>query len=1165
MNSLTLLATNLHCPSCVSRIQDILSHLPGIVTPVEVSLIHQSIRVSYDSSRLHYQRIIDDLTEAAFEIQHIIIHNERGTIIDERSLLDSSQPKGTRIRPTQKHIDSCDACRIEWTESNVQSRTSFTSTDGFAYGNKNPAIINIEDPGEDITSSAYIASLLIDGMSCGSCVGKIKRALLDLPFVLTADIDILRNGGTVTFVEKENLALILDEVKNVGYNVTLADLVEPKPKPNSISIASLSIEGMTCGSCVGNIKGALKDLTFVSKVSIDLMSNSATVEFLGGKQNLDAIIDSIDSAGYEATLSNLVEPRTAPKSRQRVIDIQIDAMHCARCPDLVMEALEGLRTQGMSTSEFQISRPPSLKVPRVQITYRPSLEKGLSVRNFISTIAAVDPAFSVYIYHPPSIEERSKQIQHRERQSILFRLIFTGIVAIPSLIIGVVFMALVPADNATRMWFEEPIWAGNASRIEWALLIMTTPVMFFGTDIFHRRAFKEIWAIWKPKSTVPFLRRFYRFGSMNMLISMGTNVAYFSSLAILIMAATQKRNAHHGTSMSSTYFDAITFLTFFILLGRYLEAYSKERTGDAVAMLTDLRPSEAQLVGKDGSIGKIPVDQLEIGDTVQIPRGHSPPADGLVKDDGVFSFDESSLTGESKPVQKKKDAVVFSGTVNVGDPVKITVSELGGTSMLDQIIDVVRSGQAKRAPIERFADVITGYFVPIVTLLAVVTWVTWLGLGLSGQLPEAWLESTQGGWAFWSLQFAIAVFVVACPCGIGLAAPTALFVGGGLAAREGILVQGGGQAFQEASGVNAIVFDKTGTLTQGQMKVTEFTYLDGALEKEKLLAMAMARAMEAVSSHPIAQAITEFSSSSKEKTTVADIKEIPGYGMTAKISFPDSSNTTILEAAIGNSRLLEKLNEDLDSPTTNGVAGLQEALHHHQVKGNSVAIIAIKNEDQFEPAGIFAISDPLRPEAIEVVASLRNMGLSIHLCTGDNATTAKAIASQLGISPENIRAGVLPQGKGEYIHELQHPREGGRRIVAFVGDGLNDTPALTAADVSISLSSGSDIAINASSFILLNSHLGAIHRLFTLSKRVFFRVKINFFWAAIYNLILIPVAAGVFYMIGASEHHPGWRMSPVWAAIAMAGSSVSVVLSSLALKLPEMRFPGKGSAGKVRQ
>ncbi|THY64505.1 heavy metal translocatin [Aureobasidium pullulans] len=1157
MHAVVLHAANLHCPSCVAHVQDVLAPLPGILCAEEISLINQTIRVEFDSTIANHQSIIKTLVGAAFEIEHVALYDQLGRRIRDYDYDENHHYANSSGRPLQEHIDNCDACRDGSSGQHDLKVQPTDSTSSKTPSDQNPAVIDIED------SSPYTALLSIEGMSCGSCSGKITSGLQELPFVSEATIDLLTNSGSVNFQGKSNVDFLLGKVKDLGYDATLVELVEPKSEPHGVYTASLSIEGMSCGSCSGKITAGLERLPFVTNVNIDLLSNSGTIAFSGEKTNLNSIIQNISDAGYRATVVNVKDPVLQRVPEERVVEIQVTGLHCIRCPERIVGALESLRSK--AESGFHITKQPTLREPRVQIKYKPSPTTGLTTRAFIATLQAVDPAFSVSVYHPPTIEERSRLIQHQERKSILWRMIFAGIVAIPSLIIGVIYMSLVPSDNPTRIWWEEPIWAGNAMRLEWALLIMTTPVMIFGTDIFHRRAYKEIWAMWKPGSRVPMLRRFYRFGSMNMLISVGTTVAYFSSLAVLIMNATQKE-MHHGMRMSASYFDVITFLTFFILIGRYLEAYSKAKTGDAVTMLGRLRPSEALLFGDDGDTQKVPVDQLEVGDVVKIPQGHSPPADGIVEQSGSFSFDESSLTGESKPVRKSQGDTVFTGTVNVADPVAIRVTEIGGTSMLDQIIEVVRGGQSKRAPIERFADVLTGYFVPVVTILAIVTWITWLSLGLSGRLPVAWLDAAQGGWPFWSLEFAIAVFVVACPCGIGLAAPTALFVGGGLAAKQGILVQGGGQAFQEASNLNTIVFDKTGTLTQGQMKVTDFEQLLPDLSKDSIFAMA--RFMENMSSHPIAQAITAFCGSSTGDSVVSDLREIPGHGMSAKFTLKSNSGKQqTVAAAIGNSRLLDLLNSDDEdkgtttssssidkTDTTTSGSTLQQALHRHQVQGHSVAVFAIRQSDRYEAAGIFALSDPLRPEAAEVVTSLRELGLSVHLCTGDNATTAHAIAKQLDIPVENVRAGVLPQGKAEYIHELQHPPGDGRRLVAFTGDGLNDTPALTAADVSISLSSGSDIAINASSFILLNSHLGAIYTLFTLSKRVFLRVKINFFWAGIYNITLIPIAAGILYTIGASDTEPGWRMSPVWAAVAMAGSSVSVVLSSLALKLPEIRL-----------
>jgi heavy metal translocating P-type ATPase len=543
---------------------------------------------------------------------------------------------------------------------------------------------------------------------------------------------------------------------------------------------------------------------------------------------------------------------------------------------------------------------------------------------------------------------------------------------------------------------------------------------------------------------------------MNLLISAGSSVAYFSSLAVLIMDATSSRNVSQHDS-SNTYFDTVTFLTFFILIGRFLEAYSKAKTGDAVAMLSKLRPSDALLVENatpkneghsQTNIRAIPVDQLEAGDIVQIAHGASPPTDGVIQQPGTFLFDESSLTGESKPVKKSYGEEVYTGSVNVSDPVRIQVTEVGGTSMLDQIVNVVREGQAKRAPIERIADIITGYFVPVITLIAIATWVIWLGLGASGKLPRAWMDVQKGGWPFWSLEFAIAVFVVACPCGIGLAAPTALFVGGGLAAKHGILVQGGGEAFQEASKLDVIVFDKTGTLTEGHMKVTDFELLR---QKEKdesnvdqRIIMAASRILEESSTHPIAKAVAEYCAQESAGLDVQteEIKEMPGQGMAGRFTVKMDTTVRRFEAAIGNERLLESIDLsgssfDAALPPTKVKSKvvtqdyyLDQILQKHQSSGRSTAIFAIKpiqensgqgptTQSSFQPVAVFAIADPIRAEAPGILQSLRQSGLDVHMCTGDNRTTALAIASQLGIQIANVRAGVLPQDKAAYIRELQ--------------------------------------------------------------------------------------------------------------------------------------------------
>lgn len=702
---------------------------------------------------------------------------------------------------------------------------------------------------------------------------------------------------------------------------------------------------------------------------------------------------------------------------------------------------------------------------------------------------------------------------------------------------------------------------------------------------------------------MPVYQRFYRFGSMNLLVSAGTSIAYFASIAVLGINATTKSKS---SGSNSAYFDSVVFLTFFILTGRYLEAYSKAKTGNAVGLLGDLRPQEAVLcvssqesmpveaVSGDSNekqrgsasptnVERIDANLLEVGDVVMVPHGSSPPADGIILD-GSTSFNESSLTGEARAVAKCNGDSVFAGAINMGEVIKIKISDVGGSSMLDQIVAVVREGQTKRAPVERVVDIVTGYFVPVITALAIITFVVWFSLGESGSLSHSYLGDQQGGWAFWSLEFAIAVFVVACPCGIGLAAPTALFVGSGLAASHGILVRGGGEAFQEASNIDAVVFDKTGTLTEGgDLRVTDHEMFSTG--REACISWAITKALEETSSHPLARAILAFASSQTSQTirTFNGISEEPGRGMRGTFTSSGMSeglDSEVYEAALGSETLISSLIPDLQKSDYFTSA----TLSRWKSESKSVALLALRrvigpastldtNISPQDPipwtvAAIFAISDPVRPSAIPTITALQSKRIPVYMLTGDNPTTASAVGSTLSIPLDHVFAGVLPTEKASKIRWLQehgprrsktsswfpkfHPKKGAdekekekeRATVAFIGDGINDAPALTTADVSISLSSASDIAMHSSSFILLSSSLDSVITLFDLSSRVFKRVKINFCWAVVYNIILLPIAAGVLFKV----RKEGWRLGPVWGSAAMALSSLCVVGSSLALK-----------------
>lgn len=668
------------------------------------------------------------------------------------------------------------------------------------------------------------------------------------------------------------------------------------------------------------------------------------------------------------------------------MDILIDGMFCDHCPDKVLASLDAFGDR------VQIEKPVDIQDPILRITYTPQAPE-FTIRSIIAAISEANEALTPTIYHPPTLEERSRQIHRREQFRILSRVVLTLIIAIPTLIIGIVYMSLVPASNHGRKFLEEPLRAG-VSRAQWALFVMATPVYFLCADVFHLRALKEVRSMWRPGSKTPFLQRFYRFGSMNMLMSLGTSIAYISSVAQLIAAGVEPPLVPDNTTF---YFDSVVFLTLFLLIGRLIEAYSKSKTGDAVMMLGKLRPTEALLVvsvtsdsessgaltGEHSpdrqskiSLQTINVDLLELGDIVKIRHGGSPPCDGIVVE-GATKFDESSLTGESKLIKKSIGDEVFSGTVNKEGPVAVKITGVSGSSMLDQIVKAVREGQTRRAPIERIADTLTGYFVPMVTLIAIVTWIVWLTLGGLGKLPEDYLGASSQGWTTWSLQFAIAVFVVACPCGLALAAPTALFVGGGLAAQNGILVKGGGEAFEKASRLDCIVFDKTGTLTMGgepvvtDFEVFPFDQKNASPDEQQETILGFIKAIEGNSSHTVAKALVSFCKTMRTMDIeITDIEEIPGKGMRGASRIDSGMSHSGWEIIIGNESLIL---ENFVFATPH----IQHTLEAWKKEGKSVALAAVKrgsHMNAWDFAGIFAISDPIRKEAPSIVQALIHRG-----------------------------------------------------------------------------------------------------------------------------------------------------------------------------------------------
>ncbi|KAK9478080.1 E1-E2 ATPase-domain-containing protein [Lipomyces japonicus] len=1186
---------NIHCSSCVKAIQSTLQSLSPPPSSIDTSIENRTVKVVH-SDELTRHAITVALKHGGFEP----VDNEQDAATPSHSLSHaafSSKPwplnvplNYIRLRNHRRFCEACNsdhgspslslAKRRKSNASSIRTHFSLTSVDS--------------DPTDQATE--YRALYSVGGMTCAACTNAITAAVKELPGVVDVSVDLLGNSATAVLLRSDVSDTVRQTIDDIGYECDLVEVIPVGTDDASKTWkVTADIGGMTCAACVSALTEAFKQHDdFVLETNITLLTNSGSF-VVNDASKVDVIRETIEDVGYECGEIQVEEDRSGIIKRQsRTVTIRIDGMFCDQCPKLVNEALEEYG-KSVEVHSGLVSQDNNV----VRLSYIPSVP-SVTLRGIIQDLSQISPQFKFTVVHPPTLEERARKIALQERRRLMTRLILSIIVAIPTFILGIVMMMLLPKTNKYYQYVMEPMWVGRVGRGIWAMFFLSTVVYFFGADIFHVKAYKEIKSLWKPG--VSYYRRFFRFGSMNLLMSLGTTISYFASIALLILEAVSPPVDHLGMGAmgySTTYFDSVMFLTMFLLIGRLLEAYSKSKTASAISLLTNLRPRTALLVDtKTGNTEEIGIDFLEVGDTVKVLSGMSPPADGVVLN-GIAEFDEAALTGESLPVEKRPGDRVFSGTSHSGGAaltVQVETSE--GESMLDQITSVVRQGQMKRAPIERVADILTGYFVPTVTVIAIVTFVLWLSLGLSGSLPEGYLDIDIGGWPVWALQFAISVFVVACPCGIGLAAPTALFVGTGIAAKNGILPRGGGEAFQEGSQVDVVVFDKTGTLTEGGApQITNTLFL---LPELKSVAIQLARDLELNSTHPLARAILNYAEQENSRTAeeleldnafdtdsddggksdssleravtltnelasssykvqlgpvnLADISEVAGRGLKGKVkNSADESGNGIVEAVIGN----EKWMNDNGAQLTKHES---ESMNSWKRDGKSVILLAVRRsrdeENHFAVVALFAAADTIRPEARYVVEQLHARNIATWMISGDNEITAKAVAAQVGIAEDNVIAGVLPQEKAEKITWLQktasvHAKTGflsgrnkkERSIVAMVGDGINDAPPLTAADVGIAIGSGSDIALSSAKFVLMSSDLTQILTLFDISRLVFRRVKFNFFWAGIYNAVGVPIAAGVIY----PAHHA--RLSPAWASLAMAMSSVSVVCSSLALKL----------------
>jgi len=568
---------------------------------------------------------------------------------------------------------------------------------------------------------------------------------------------------------------------------------------------------------------------------------------------------------------------------------------------------------------------------------------------------------------------------------------------------------------------------------------------------------------------------------MDSLIALGTSAAYFFSVYAVLFNPTLGQ-----------YFETSAILITLVMMGRLLEAIAKGKTSDAIKKLMNLSPKTA-MVKRKGKFLKISIEDVKEGDIILVKPGEKIPVDGKIID-GHSSVDESMITGESIPIEKRKGDQVISATINKNGSFTFKATKVGADTTLAQIIKLIDEAQGDKAPIQRFADRISEFFVPIVIAIALITFISWT---LFFGKPVSF-----------ALVTAVAVLVIACPCALGLATPTAIMVGSGKGAKNGILIKGG-EALETAHKLNYIIFDKTGTITKGEPEVTDIVG-----DKQTLI---IAASLEKTSEHPLGEAIVKKAPKKLFKTT--HFKAIPGHGISAKIKSK--------EYFLGNVRLMKK--------NKISVTKHLKQITKMELEGKTVMILS----DKKKVLGLIAVADTIRDTSEQAVKQLYDLGLEVYMITGDNERTAKAIAKKAGI--KNIFADVLPEHKAGYVKKLQKKGK-----VAMIGDGINDAPALAQADIGIAMGSGTDVAMETGNIVLMKNDLLDVPKAINLSKQTMAKIKQNMFWALFYNTLGIPLAAGLLYPF------TGWLLSPIIAGGAMALSSVSVVTNSILLRYKKL-------------